>query len=107
MTVLTRTAYDRDGRSKAVCKQVFDANTLETGKYWEPVGCNGIGELTRRTLGCGIQHVDYAHNIRDWMTHSGTNPAVSIDFFAANSNNTYENLISDNSFGYIRVKTVI
>ena len=29
---------------------------------------NGIGELTRKTLGCGIQNVDYAHNIRGWMT---------------------------------------
>jgi len=71
MTVLTHSSYDRGGRSKAVCQQVFDINTPTSGKYWEPVGrysYNGIGEMTRKTLGCGIQNVDYAYNIRGWMT---------------------------------------
>lgn len=73
MTILTRTSYDRSGRSgrsKAVCLQVFDSSTPANGKYWEPVGrygYNGIGEMTRKTLGCGIQNVDYAHNLRGCM----------------------------------------
>ncbi|MBB5282953.1 RHS repeat-associated protein [Rhabdobacter roseus] len=27
-----------------------------------------IGELTGKTLGCGIQRVDYAYNLRGWLT---------------------------------------
>ena len=71
LTVQTHTSYDPAGRIKAVCQQVYDDNTPEAATYWEPVGrygYNGTGELTQKILGCGLQTVDYAYNLRGWMT---------------------------------------
>ncbi|MCF0071481.1 DUF6443 domain-containing protein [Dyadobacter sp. CY261] len=71
LVVETRTSYDRGGRTKAVCQKVSDGTTGTVGAYWEPVGrysYNGIGEMVSKTLGCNIQKVDYAYNIRGWMT---------------------------------------
>jgi len=30
--------------------------------------CNGIGELTSKTLGCDIQNIDYTYQMRGWLT---------------------------------------
>ncbi|GAB2769800.1 hypothetical protein GCM10027275_10380 [Rhabdobacter roseus] len=86
LTLLTRRSYDRGGRAKAICQQVYDEQTPEAGKYWEPVGryaYNGIGELTGKTLGCGIQRVDYAYNLRGWLTRMNdpAQLAAGKDFF--------------------------
>jgi RHS repeat-associated protein len=70
LVVETRTSYDRGGRAKAVCQKVSDGSTDATSAYWEPVGrysYNGIGEMVSKTLGCNIQKVDYAYNMRGWM----------------------------------------
>ena len=77
LIVETRTSYDRGGRTKAVCQKVTDGSTGTNGAYWEPVGrysYNGVGEMVSKTLGCNIQKVDYAYNMRGWMT-SLNNPA--------------------------------
>jgi RHS repeat-associated protein len=88
LVVETRTSYDRGGRTKAICQKVSDGSTDTTSAYWEPVGrysYNGIGEMVSKTLGCNIQKVDYAYNMRGWMT-SLNNPnqlstASEKDFF--------------------------
>jgi RHS repeat-associated protein len=74
ITIDTRTAYEAGGRIKSVCQQVSDnqqAQPGSVGAYWEPVArhsYNGIGELTKKTLGCGIQNIDYQHQMRGWLT---------------------------------------
>ncbi|WP_338868698.1 DUF6443 domain-containing protein [Spirosoma sp. SC4-14] len=94
VTVETRTSYDAGSRVKAVCQRVSDnlqSAIGSTGAYWEPVArhtYNGIGELTRKTLGCGIQNLDYTYQMRGWLTkindpanlNAGSLPADK-DFF--------------------------
>ena len=80
MFIKTRTSYDRGGRTKAVCQKVSDGSTGTAGAYWEPVGrysYNGIGEMVSKTLGCNIQKVDYAYNMRGWMTSLNDPNALS------------------------------
>lgn len=71
VTVDTRTSYDRGSRVKMVCQKVGDPQTTPTGTYWEPVArhsYNAIGELVQKTLGCGIQNVNYSYHMRGWLT---------------------------------------
>ena len=50
LVVLSRTAYDRGGRTKSVCQQVFNPSTPENGKYWESVGRYGYNGIANWIL---------------------------------------------------------
>lgn len=74
ITVDNRTAYEQGGRVKSVCQKVSDnqpslvAGVADATRfYWEPVArhsYNGLGELTKKTLGCGIQTNEYHYQMR-------------------------------------------
>lgn len=74
LTIETRNSYDRASRLKAVCQRVTDnlsAATNTVGQYWEPISrhsYNDLGELTRKTLGCNLQNIDYTYHMRGWLT---------------------------------------
>lgn len=75
LEIETKTAYDRASRVKATCQQVSGTGVVQA--YWEPVArqhYNGIGELTRKTLGCSLQQVDYTYEMHGWLT-SINNPS--------------------------------
>lgn len=75
LEIETKTAYDRASRVKATCQQVSGTGVVQA--YWEPVArhhYNGIGELTRKTLGCSLQQVDYTYDMHGWLT-SINNPS--------------------------------
>lgn len=60
----TKSTYDTGGRIKSICQK-------NDSDAWEPVQrntYNGIGELTSKLQGCSVQKVDYAYNIRGWLT---------------------------------------
>ncbi|OIN61224.1 hypothetical protein BLX24_03950 [Arsenicibacter rosenii] len=73
LIIETRQSYDRASRPKAVCQRVTDSQSAAdntAGQYWEPVArysYNGIGELTRKTLGCNLQQLDYTYLMRGWL----------------------------------------
>ena len=73
VVIENRTAYDAGSRVKSVCQRVTDGATAangSAGQYWEPVArhsYNGIGELSQKTLGCGIQTIDYTYQMRGWL----------------------------------------
>ncbi|WP_165372191.1 DUF6443 domain-containing protein [Emticicia agri] len=64
----TKTGYDYGGRPTAVCQKIDNGNYSEN---WEPIAhynYNEIGEMVQKILGCRTQVVDYAYNIRGWLT---------------------------------------
>jgi RHS repeat-associated protein len=89
LLIENRTAYDAGSRIKTICQRVTDGVTAmdgSVGQYWEPIArhsYNGIGELTRKTLGCGIQNIDYTYQMRGWLTKINDPADLNIGFLPA------------------------
>jgi RHS repeat-associated protein len=74
-----KNTYDQSGRMAAVCQK------LDNDK-WEPISRNSyspMGELTKKKLGCDQQQVDYAYNIKGWLTNINKPNATAASFLAS------------------------
>jgi YD repeat-containing protein len=74
-----KNTYDPTSRLAAVCQKLDNDR-------WEPISRNSyspMGELSMKKLGCDQQRVDYAYNIKGWLTSINKPAADPLAFKAS------------------------
>ncbi|NBA87971.1 hypothetical protein GVN16_19530 [Emticicia sp. CRIBPO] len=91
--------FDKGSRVAAICQKMNNDG-------WQPIGrytYSDLGELSRKTLGCDLQKVDFTYNIRGWMSgmnnpQNMTPNAGEFDFFAMTLNYAGDGNISSQTY---------
>ncbi|WP_201918705.1 DUF6443 domain-containing protein [Aquimarina mytili] len=75
--IIDRFTYDHMGRVLTQTQQINDqpVEVIASNEY------DNLGQLVAKNIGGGLQHVDYKHNIRGWLTAINNGDTANGDLF--------------------------